>query len=104
MAIRFLYEIFFLIFYFLFSFFVLLGLHPQHMELPRLGVSLELQLPAYTTATAAWDLSHICDLYHNSWQHGILSPLCLTRARTLILMNTSQIGYRSATTGTPFFF
>ena len=32
------------------------------MQLPRLGVQLELQLPVYTTATATWDPSHICDL------------------------------------------
>ena len=25
---------------------------PQHMEVPRLGVESEVQLPAYTTATA----------------------------------------------------
>ena len=31
-------------------FFVFLGSHPRHMEVPRLGVELELQLPAYTTA------------------------------------------------------
>ena len=29
----------------------------QHMEVPRLGVDLELQLPAYTTATAMSDLT-----------------------------------------------
>ena len=28
-----------------------LGLHLWHMEVPRLGVELELQPPAYTTAT-----------------------------------------------------
>ena len=28
------------------------------MELPRLGVKLELQLPAYTTATATPDLTY----------------------------------------------
>ena len=28
-----------------------LGLHPRHMEIPRLGVELELQLLAYITAT-----------------------------------------------------
>ena len=44
------------------------GLHPQHMDIPRLGVESELQLPAYATATATTmpDLSHICDLYHSS--------------------------------------
>ena len=34
-------------FFFLFPF---LGLHLQHMEVPRPGVELELQLLAYTTA------------------------------------------------------
>ena len=34
---------------------VFLGLHLWHMEVPRLGVQLELQLPAYTTATAMPD-------------------------------------------------
>ena len=33
-------------------FFVFLGPHSWHMEVPRLGVELELQLPACTTATA----------------------------------------------------
>ena len=37
------------------SYFWFLGLHLQHMDVPRLGVVLELQLPAYTTATAAPD-------------------------------------------------
>jgi len=35
--------------------FVFLGPHSQHMEVPRLGVQLELQLPAYATATATPD-------------------------------------------------
>ena len=40
------------------------------MEVPRLGVEseLQLQLPAYTTATAMSDLKHICDLYYSSQQ------------------------------------
>ena len=33
-------------------FFGFLGSYLRHMEVPRLGVKLELQLPAYTTATA----------------------------------------------------
>ena len=33
-----------------------LGLHAQHMEVPRLGAQLELQLPAYTTAIAMRNL------------------------------------------------
>ena len=53
---------------FFLSFFVFLGPHPWHMEFPRLGVKSELQLQAYTTATASQDLSHICDLQHSTWQ------------------------------------
>ena len=51
--------------------FIILGPHQQHMEVPRLGVELELQLSAYTTATATAivtatkDPSHVCDLNHS---------------------------------------
>ena len=38
----------------------------QHMEVPRLGAGSELQLPAYTTATATPDSSCVCNLYHRS--------------------------------------
>jgi len=30
------------------------------MEVPRLGTELELLLPAYATASAMQDLSHVC--------------------------------------------
>ena len=40
-----------------FFFFFFLGLHLWHMEVPRLGVESELQLPTYTTATAMQDPS-----------------------------------------------
>ena len=49
------------------------------MEVPRLGVEPELQLPAYTTATATQDLSHIYNLPHRSWQRQILNPLSEAR-------------------------
>ena len=52
-----------------------LGLHLRHMEVLRRGVELEVQLPAYATATATWDLSYIFDLHHSSWQHQIPDPL-----------------------------
>ena len=42
--------------------FCILGLYLWHMEVPRLRVKSELQLPTYTTATATWDPSCICDL------------------------------------------
>ena len=58
---------------FFFSFF--LGPYPQHMEVPRPGVESELQLPAYATATAMPDPSHVCDLHPSSWQCQILNPL-----------------------------
>ena len=35
------------------------------MGVPKLGVESELQLLAYTTATATLDLSCICDLCYN---------------------------------------
>ena len=42
---------------YLFFVVVLLGLYLQHIEVPRLEVQSELQLPAYTTATAIPDPS-----------------------------------------------
>ena len=45
-----------------------LGAHLQQIEVPRLEVESEQQLPAYTTATAMPDASHVCDLHHNSQQ------------------------------------
>ena len=61
------------------------------MEVPRLGVESELQLLAYTTATATPDLSCVCDLHHSSRQCPILNPLSKARDQTHILMDTSQI-------------
>ena len=87
--------------FFFLSFF--LGLHMWHMEVPRLGVKSEIQLPAYTTATVSPDLSCIFDLHHSSWQHQILNPLSEARDQTHILMDTSQICCPCATTGTPSF-
>ena len=46
-------------FVFLFLFFRAADL--SHMEVPRLGVESELQLLAYTTAIATWDLSSVCN-------------------------------------------
>ena len=45
------------------------------MEVPRLEVKSELQLPATATATAMPDLSLVFDLYHGSQQCWILNPL-----------------------------
>ena len=48
-------------FLFLFIYFCFIGQHPWHMEVPRLGVTSELYLAAYATATATvtWDPSLI---------------------------------------------
>ena len=89
--------------YFYLFIYCFLGLYPWHMDVPGLGVESEVQLPAYTTAIATWDLSHVCDLQHSSRQHWFLNPLCKTRDRTRTLMDPSQIPYRWATTGTPRF-
>ena len=51
----------------------------------------ELQMPAYTTATAMQDLSCFCDLHLSSQQHQILNPLSKARDGTCILWDASQI-------------
>ena len=52
------------------------------MEVSRLGAESELQLPAYTTATAMQDPNRIHDL------HQIPNPLSKARDQTFILMDT----------------
>ena len=80
-------------------FFCFLGLHSQHMEVPRLAVKLELQqLLAYTAATATPGLSCICDLHCSSWQCQILNPLSRARNGTHNLIATSWVHYCWATT------
>ena len=64
---------------------------PAHMEIPRRGVESELQLMAYTTATATPDPSCLCDLRRSSWQRRILYPLSKARDPTGILTDTSWI-------------
>lgn len=80
--------------------FVILGPHLWHMEIPRLAVELELQLPANAAATATPDPSHICGLHHSSQQCLILNPPSGARDQTPILIDTSQVHFCSATTGT----
>ena len=58
--------------FFWFCFVLFFWPYLQHMEVPRLGSELELQLPAYTTAMVMWDPSHVCDLHHSSWQCQVL--------------------------------
>ena len=65
----------------------------NHMEVPRLGVELELQLLAYATATATQDLRCVCDVHQSSGQHQILNSLSEARDRSHVLMGTGQIPY-----------
>ena len=67
------------ILFFCYSFFFPQGPHLWHMEVPRLGVQSELQLLAYTRATTAQDLSHVCNLHYSSQQCRILNPLSKAR-------------------------
>ena len=62
------------------------------MELPRLGVELELQLLTYTTATATWDLSHMGSATYTTAQSNT-NLLSQARDGTQILMDTSQVCY-----------
>ena len=112
-------------------FFSFLGLHLQYMEVPGLGVKLEPQLQAYTTATATLDLSHNGNsskspfffffgganphnLHHSHSKAGSEMRLWPTphlmqcrmlnprsEARNQTHMDTSQAHYHWATTGTP---
>ena len=60
------------------------------MEVPRLGVKLELQLLVYTAATAMQDLKRVCDLHHSSQPCLILiNPLSEARNQTCVLKDTS---------------
>ena len=61
------------------------------MEVPRLGAESELQLPAYTTATATQDSSCVCDLHHSSRHRQILNPPREARDQTSVLKDTSHI-------------
>ena len=83
--------------------FIFSELHLQHLEVPRLGVEWELQLPGYTTATAMPDSSCICDLHHSSRQCRILNPLIEARDRNHNLVAPSLIRFHWATRGSLVF-
>ena len=74
------------------------------MDVPRLGVELEPQVPAYTTAEATRDPGYICNLHHSSRQCRILNPLSEARGWTHVLMDPSWVHYHWATMGTPGIF
>ena len=95
--LQFLHTYIYLFFFFLF----LLGPHLRHMEVPTLGVKSELWLPVYTTATAMWDLSHICDPHRSSQQSQTLNPLSETRIEPIPHGYSSGLQPAGATMGTP---
>ena len=64
---------------------------------------MELQLPAYTTATATPDPSCVCNPHHSSRQCRILNPLSEARDRTCHLTVPSWIHFCCTTMGTPTF-
>ena len=89
-------------FCFCFCFFFFLPPHLWHIEVPGLGrIKLELQLQAYTTSTATWYLSCVCDLLHGLQQCQILNPLSVARDRTCILMGPFGFLTCWAIMGTP---
>ena len=83
--------VFYTVDFFFFFLFFLFRASLQHIEVPGLGVKSELQLLAYSTATATQDLSRICNLHHSSRQCWILNPMSEVRDRTHIVMDPSWI-------------
>ena len=61
------------------------------MEVLRLEVESELQLPAYAPVIAMPNPGCICDIHCSSSQRQILNPLSEARDRTHVLMDTSQV-------------
>ena len=59
------------------------------MEVPKLGIELELQLPAYTTAIL--DPSSIYELCCSLWQYRIVNSPKEASDQTHILMGTSWV-------------
>ena len=57
----------------------------------QLGVKLDLQLPAYITATAMLYRSWIFHLHCRLWQCQIFNPLSEARDQTHIITDTSQV-------------
>jgi len=75
----------------IFLFLIFLGLHPQHMEVPRLGVQSELQLPAYATTTAT----------ANAGSEPHLQPTPTAHSNTGSLIHQARLGIKTATSQVP---
>ena len=87
-----------------FSFLIFFFFRPHLQKFLELGVDLELQLPAYGTATATPDPSYLCDLCYSLWQLQILNPLREARDWTCILMDASCVLNRLSHNGNSFVF
>ena len=72
-------------------FFFLFRATPTIYGSSQVRVKSELQLLAYTTATATQDLSCVCDLHHSSWHWRMVNPLSEARDWTWILMDASWV-------------
>ena len=78
-------------------------LHLGHMEVPRPGDELELQLLAYVTAEPMPDPSYICNLCSSWLQRRILNSLREARDCTYIFMDISRFSTWWATMETAAF-
>ena len=80
------------LFYFIISFYFILSFQCYTHFIwmfPGQGSNMELELPAYATAMATWDPSHVYDLHHSSQQCWILNSLSKVRD-----LNTRPHGYQ----------
>ena len=74
---------------------------PAALGSSQLGSNLSGQLRSYATATATWEPRCVGDLHYSSQQCRLLNPLSEARDWTCILMDTCQVHYYQAMTGTP---
>ena len=78
----FIFFVFSFFFFFFFFFFLLFRAAYVAYGSSQARVKLEWQLPAYTTDTATWNPSSVCDLCQSSQQCRIPDPLSKARVRT----------------------
>ena len=82
-------------------FFLLLGPHMQHLEVPRLWVEQELHLLAYTKPQQHRILATSVTYTAVHSNAGLFVPLSKAKDESCVLMDTSQVRYHSAMVGTP---
>ena len=84
-----------------FFFFFRVTPHASHVEVPRLRIESELHLPAYTTAIAMPDPSHIWNLHHSSGKAGFLTRWARPRIKPVSSWILVKFVTSWATGGTP---